>query len=1009
MKFSQVCINRPVFTVVIAFILILLGVISYLELPVRFSPFYFRPVLMVSVNVPGADAEYVEENVTTPLEKSLSGTPGLDMMTSDSSQSGVTITLNFQNLTTQDFVAAQAQVLQEVDGTSLPQLADRPQIMQGGNNNMVMMLGVSDNNLPMPDLVNYVNNYVIPQLQEISGVSQVNLFADAPALRVTLDPRAMASLNINVMDVQNALRNSNTSYPLGDLLTDKQAIQLNSKTVIPDITGFENLVIAKKGLRLVYLKDIATISIDEDVLDHFYAYVNGAPGIAMEIDQTAKGNPIQVGQQVKSLIARLQPNLPAGLKIVPVFDLSSPLQGAIYEVYFSIFIAILLVVLVTLAFLGNWRATFIPVVMIPICLIGMFGVMLLLGYTINIMTLLALVLAVGLVVDDAIVVLENTHRHIEAGLSSLAAARKSIDEISFAVLGVTICLVAVYIPTLFLPANIDATYFQEFSLTLAGAIVISGFLALTLSPMMCSRLLKAHSKKGYEHRLDNVMSKLHYHYERALTWTLKSPKLVLSVLIINLILGVVFFILLPTDLLPSSPLKYIQGSLTGPNSSTTEYRDQLITPFREQLDSNPHLKNPLMYVNGGGSVFFMAQVKDWTSPEKIVNDIDQQLTQMPNFSGGAMVVDANNNVTSSQSGSLYFYVSGFGTYDEIANAAAKMQQALQNDPKVAVVNNNILFSQPEYNFNINLNLAAMLGVDLQSLNTTLSTFFGGYIFPNTTYQVGGHGYDIIMQMSRADLKDLSILQNLYVRNGQGKMISVSNLVSVTSDTTLTDRVHVNGLRGGEIDIVPANGYSMGDLIHDVDAKAAKILPQNLQIVWAGEGRSLLENASSGNLFIALGILFIYLVLAALFESFIDPIIILCTVPMCVVAGLIGLHLIGGSINIYTKIALVTLVGLVSKHGVLITQFANQLKKEGMEISEAIKKAALIRLRPILMTSLTMILGALPLVFAMGTDSIGRSQIGVIIVLGLLVGSFFSLFVVPIAYLMLGKFKTRFKS
>jgi len=309
---------------------------------------------------------------------------------------------------------------------------------------------------------------------------------------------------------------------------------------------------------------------------------------------------------------------------------------------------------------------------------------------------------------------------------------------------------------------------------------------------------------------------------------------------------------------------------------------------------------------------------------------------------------------------------------------------------------------------VNLNLAAMLGVNLQSLNATLSTFFGGYIFPNTNYQVGGHGYDIIMQMSRADLKDLSILQNLYVRNGLGRMISISNLVSITSDTTLTDRVHVNGLRGGEIDIVPAHGYSTGDLVHDVNAKAAKILPDNLQIVWGGEGRNLLQNSSSGNLFIALGVLFIYLVLAALFESFIDPIIILCTVPMCVVAGLIGLHLVGGSINIYTKIALVTLVGLVSKHGVLITQFANQLKKEGLDITEAIKRAALVRLRPILMTSLTMILGALPLVFAMGTDSIGRSQIGIIIVLGLLVGSFFSLFIVPIAYLTLGKFKTRFK-
>lgn len=1008
MKFSQTCINRPVFTSVIALILILIGLISFLELPVRFSPFYFRPVLMVMTQVPGASAEYAEENVSTPLEQSLSGTPGLDLMMSRSQQGESMVILNFKNLTEQQFVTAQSQVLQEVSGTQLPELANRPQIMQRSDSNEVMVLGAVDSKMPQTELTNYLNNYLAPRLTQVPGVSQAQVYADTPNLRITLNPQKMAALKISVDDVKAALNNSNTSFPLGTLLTDEQALQLNSQMYVPDIPGFENLVVAKKGARLVYLKDIANVKLDYDSLNHMYSYVNDKPGIPIEIDATDDANPIQVGQGIKSLLDEMKPNFPQGFSITPVFDLSSPLQEAINEVYVTIFIAIVLVVMMTLAFLGNWRATLIPIVTIPVCLVAAFSVMLLFGFTINVMTLLALVLGVGLVVDDAIVVLENTFRHMEMGESPLVAAKKGIEEISFAVLGITICLVAVYLPAIFLPNSIDTTYFQEFAFTLAGAILISGFLALTLSPMMCSKLLKHHTHKGYEEKLDKMTRQLNQHYEHWLNWVLEHPKMIFSVLFANLVLGVVFFQLLPSDLLPKSELNYIQGGFTGPSSANNEYMDNALKSFRQSIADNPNLDNTVVFINSpGGFVFFSAEVKKGNR-DAMAAAINAQIAKMPQFSGGVTVVDANNDQSSSHPGSLFFYVTGIASYTDIANAASNMQQALAKDSAFSFAYNNVKFSNQQYNLLINRNLATMLGVDLGTLNDTLSTFLGGYTFPNTTYQVGGYGYPITMQLSAQDLQDISVLHNLYVQNGSGQLIPSSSMISVSPSFDLPTRVHINQLRAGEVDLSAAPGYSTGDMIAKVQSTAEQILPEGMQIAWSGQGRNLIQNEASGNIFILLGLVFIYLVLAALFESFIDPLIILCTVPLCIVAGLIGLYLIGGSINIYTKIALVTLIGLVAKHGVLITQFANQLRSQGVSPREAVTKAAMIRLRPILMTSLTMILGAIPLLLAFGTDATGRSQIGAIIVLGLLLGSFFSLFVVPVAYLAIGKFKKKYR-
>lgn len=1009
MTFSHLCIKKPVLATVFSLVLVVAGILGYLELPVRFSPQYFKPGLSVVVNAQGSSAEYVEQNITTPLEQALSATPGLDFMVSHSQQGQSSISLNFKNLNTAEFTVAQSQILQEVSSVSLPQNASSPLIQQHGDSNMVMVLGISDPHMPLVELTTYVNNYLLPRLNQISGVADISVDADLPALRLALNPESMAALGVSVNDIQNALNNSNTSYPLGSIITAQQVLQLNAHMSISDLQGFNEVVIAKKGGRLIHLKEVATLAMGWQSNVPWYGYVNGQPGFAIEIHATDSANPIAVGDSIRRLLVEMKEGFPDGLQITPVFDLATPLQGAIDEVYIAIFLAIVLVVGVTFCFLGNWRATLIPVVTIPICLLATFGVMYALGFTINVMTLLALVLAVGLVVDDAIVVLENTYRHIQEGKSPLEASRISMSEISFAILGITICLVAVYLPALFMRPGIDTVYFQEFSFSLAGAILISGFLALSLSPMMCSRLLFPHVESAYEQRLNRFTIGLSAHYERALDWVLKHRKIVFSFMLLNLLLGLLFFYLTPTDLLPKSQLNYVMGFMQGPSSVNPEYLNQRSTAFRQKLENNPELQNTLFYITEQGSAFFFAEVKHASQRDTMAERLNEEIDALPDLSGGVQVLDANQNGGSSHQGGLFFYVSGLASYPEIAHAAALLQEKLENTGGITSVFNNIQFNQQQYDVMIHRNLVTELGLDLGVLNNTLMAFLGGYTFSNTHYQVNGYAYPIVMQLPYAALGDLSVLQKIHVETQKGARIPVSSLVSVLPNQDLAMRLHINQMRSGEVDFNIASSYSVGQAMNQVKAVAAAVLPANLSIVWGGKMRNLMQNEASGNLFIILGLVFIFLVLAALFESFYDPLIILCTVPLCIVAGLGALYLMGGSINIYTKIALVTLIGLVSKHGVLITQFANQRCSEGADALTAVKEAALIRLRPILMTSLTMILGALPLILSMGTDANGRRQIGIVIVFGLLLGSLFSLFIVPAAYVLIHHLKNKIKS
>ncbi|MDO8954677.1 MAG: efflux RND transporter permease subunit [Gammaproteobacteria bacterium] len=1015
MKFSQLCIKRPVFTVVLSLILIILGVLSFQLLEIRFQPLVFKPHLIVITNYTGASPALIEQTVTQNLESSLAATPNLDSMRSQSSQSVSRITLDFNSLSEEQFIVAQSQVMQEISETNLPLAAEKPQVQISNDDSELMDFGITDPNLTLEQLVDYANSFIVNRFQQIPGVAQAYVESPNQALVVSLQPMKMASMGITVSDIELALENNNTSFSAGQVFNKNQTLPVNASISLPDINAFQNLVISNSNSRLIRLSNVATVNFGLDYVGGWSTQINGKPGIDFGIQPSDDANPMATAAAAKVLMQQLSQSFPDGMKAEVIFDLGQPLQDAIHEVFLSIIEAIFLVIAITLICLGNWRATLIPIVTIPISLTAAFAIMLVFGFSINVMTLLALVLAVGLVVDDAIVVLENCYRHIESGLSPLAASKRSINEISFAIIGITICLVAVYAPAGLLPAGMAAIYFKEFAFTLAGCVLISGFLALSLSPMMCAHIIKVHKPSRYENGLNNFTNALRDRYRVALAWVLNHRKTCIIIFFIILSLGGYNFYKLPSNLLPKSELNFIRMILTGPATASQEMMQAPNTAFMQKITSNPSVMNSFTYIGGRSNPSNLSynflqltpQNQRKETNDQIVASINALLNQTPALSGAATVIDANSNSSSSQKGNLFFYVTGLGSFQDISQAIDNLIVQLNSYPGLSNLNNDLQFNSQSYNLSINRNLVAELGVNISDLTDAISTMLGGKTLVSQ-YQAGGQGYPIILQLAKSDLTDLSILNKIYVKSNTGALIPASRFVTITTSLDLSDRFHINQLRAGEVDANINPGYTMGQVVDAIQAIAKNTLPSGMQIVFGGDARNMLQNGQSLNLLFMLGILFIYLVLAALFESFIDPLIILLTIPLCITGALVALRLTGGSLNMYTGIGLVTLIGLVSKHGVLITQFANQLRSEGMELNEALIQAASIRLRPILMTTATMVLGAIPLLFATGTDANGREQIGWVIVAGLLVGTFFSLFVVPVAYSLLSKNKARLK-
>lgn len=1009
MNLPEICIKRPVLTIVLSLVLILVGILAYSQLELRSDPKVFRPKINVEINVPGASPQYVENSITTPLENALRGTENLSFMESESSQGRASINVHFKSITEQEFLTTQSTVTQAIDRARLPQDIDKPIIRAGGESGeQLMLLSVASTGIGKYALSDYVKQNIVEPLMQIAGVGSVQQYSPETALRISLLPKKMAELGVSITDVKSALQGYDVSLQAGQIINAKQALAINVNSIPKNIEQFENILVKQQAARLVRLKDIANVSIQNTTFGGAFSYYNGKAGIIVNVNGTDDGNPIKAGELLRAAIKKISRSLPPETTVSTLWDQTIILQHSVHELFATIVEAIVFVAIITFLFLGSLRFTLIPVVTIPVCILASFAVILLLGFSINLMTLLALVLAVGLVVDDAIVVLENACRHVELGQTPFQATLQSMREVTFPVIGMTLSIVAVYMPTAFMRGK-TAVYFQQFAFTLAGAVLISGFVALTLTPMMCARMVKSGQQaQGYALFIDAFFDRFRKLYRRTLIWMLAQRWLVVVIFVALLGMGGYVFEKLPNELMPKDYAGLIFMGVQGPDSASISYMNKAIVPMIKTVRAMPEVKSMVSFAmptNANFVVNFLLLQPHYMNAKpaiKMVQKIQSSFKHNKNVSVFATPIDLNRHSQGGNPGEIDFYVQGYIGYQKLVAVMQQYATQLKATGLFKSVKNNLRYSSQQYNIDINHAVANQVGVSIATINSALSTFFGGYTI-NNGFQYGGMLYPVIMQLPAKMLRDFKVLQHIFVNNLQGKKIALSNLVTVNPTIDLPQRTHINGERSGEIAVVPNNNVSSGLLVKKMQAIAKSIFPAGVSLAYTQHTLDLISGNNTMVLIFGLGILFVFLVFAALFESFIDPLIILLTVPLCIVGAIICLHCIGGSLNIYTGIGLVTLVGLVSKHGVLITHFANQRRAQGEELRAALIDAATIRLRPILMTTATMTMGALPLVLASGVGSVSRVQVGAVIISGLIMGTLFSLFIVPVAYTYLARF------
>jgi len=1005
MKLPQICIRQPVLAIVLSLVLVVLGVVGYQTLEIRFFPKLKLPVVKVNTYYQGASAKLMESQVTTPIENTLAGIDGVESITSSSytERSYITVTFRLGG----DFEQEASEVRDRVFGirNQLPTDTQMPTITVGATGNTVLGISFTDKYKSTSDIRNYVERVVYPQLRQLEGVGSVGIMgASDYAMRVWLNAQKMAAQNVTATDIKNAITQNNIYFPAGAIRGPMRSYGIVSKTQLQSPEAFGNIIVRHDKNGTIRLKDVAQIELGNTSLYQAPLRVNGQNGLEITVQPLQEANPIQVAHRVKAAMEEIQQDLPPGMKASVNYDASIFLSRSIDETVWAIGEAVILVIFVVFLFLGSMRAASIPIVTIPVSLISVFFIMKLLGFTINTMSLLGLVLAIGLVVDDAIVMLENIHRHIEEGMQPLEAALTGSKEIAFAVVSMALTLIAVYAPIGFVQ-GFTSELFKEFAFTLAGAVVISAFVALTLSPMMCSRLLLPRTQDTrYIKLLDRSFEFLSDKYEHFLNFALLKRRYVALALVAIAGLGYLIFINMPSQLVPKEDIGMVQVSISAPSGSSLESTETEVLQVEKIAKSDPAVSGVITQIYSSGGNLFVT-LKPWNERAQTT----QQVVKYLNDQFDEKIVGVNaaaftpNIVNYGEQGhDIDIQFTTTKRYKTLLPSVDKMEKLLKNYPGVMNVSTNLRFDNQQYAITIHRDLAAVLGVNIQDIADTVQTMLSGNHW--TDIQDGNRSYDVLVQMQKQDMANFDALNKLYVRSASNKMIPVSSLVTLKPIVGQSSLVHYNRFRAGTVYARLAPGYTESQAVNFVKSHINDVLVPNVHYAFSGKAEQFLNSSSSIVGIMIMSLIFIYLVLSAQFGSFIDPLIVLLAVPLCIVGALFSLWITGGTISIYSQIGFVTLIGLISKHGILITQFINDLRKKGEAFQKAIIEGAKIRLRPVLMTTSAMVFGTLPLAFAAGPGSIGRHEIGWVIVGGLLFGTFFSLVVVPIAYSYFGKLK-----
>ncbi|MBI2277364.1 MAG: efflux RND transporter permease subunit [Dechloromonas sp.] len=1003
MRVSEICIKRPVFATVLSLVVMLLGIVSYDRLAVREYPKIDEPVVTVTTNYRGASAEIIESQVTKPMEDSLAGIEGVEVITSISRAENSQISVRFKLERAPDSAAADVRDRVSRVRNRLPEAVDEPVIAKvEADANPIIWLGFSSDQHSALEVTDVANRIVKPKLQTLPGAADVRIFGDRRfAMRIWLDKQRLAAYQLTPADVEDALRKQNVEVPAGRIESREREFSVVASTDLKTPEEFGAVIVKTVNAYPVRIADLGRVEIGP-AAERSSVRFRGQAAVGLGVIKQATANPLELSKALRAELPNIVKQLPEGMRADISYDSSVFIDRSIRSVFTTIGEAILLVLAIIFFFLRNVRATLIPLVTIPVSLVGAFAIMFMLGFTINTLTLLALVLAIGLVVDDAIVVLENIFRHIEAGMPRLQAALQGSKEIGFAVVAMTLTLAAVYAPVAFMTGR-TGKLFIEFALTLAGAVLVSGFVALTLSPMMCSILLKHEEKHGKAFLIiEGFLNWLNLGYKRTLTAALNRRWLVmLGFVVVAASCG---FLLkaLKSELAPIEDRGIILGVFSGPDGATLDYTEKYARQI-EGIYAQTRDVERFFVVAGNPTVsqgISFVGLSDWSERQRSSLAIAKEL--FPKFAAIpgvlAFPITPPSLGQSPRERPINFVIATSASYEELQQVTRQFLGELAKNPGLTNVDTDLKLNKPELSVLVKRDKAADMGIPVESIGRTLETLLGGREV--TRFKRDGEQYDVIVQVADIDRSNPDDIRDIYARGRDGSMISLDNLVSIDETIAPRELNHFSQRRAVTITANLAPGYTMGEALTAMDAIAAKVLKPGYAVDYNGQSREFRQSSSSLALTFGLALAFIYLVLAAQFESFRDPFIIMLTVPLSMAGALLALWLSGGTLNVYSQIGLVTLVGLITKHGILIVEFANQLQEKGLELKAAVIESAALRLRPILMTTGAMVLGAVPLALASGAGAESRQQIGWVIVGGLLLGTFFTLFVVPTVYSLL---------
>jgi len=1013
MFLTDISIKRPVFATVMSIILIIFGLVIFNKIAVRELPDIDPSIVTVRTVYKGASAEIVDSQITQKIEDIVGGTPGLATIDSRSEDGRSVVKMEFEPGVSVDEATndIRDRVSRIID--NLPDNASRPEIFKTSEGNQVAIwLRLRSKNLNDLDLSDYASRYLKDYFSSVDGVGQIILSGEKEiSLRVWINPSALSARDLTVSDIESVLLKENIELPAGRLESKRIDLNIKLDKNYKNVEDFKNLPIkrARDG-SLVRLKDVARVELGPLNLRTLFKG-NGDPVVGIGIYQQSNSNTIAVVDGIKKKLTEVKKDLPEGIQLDVAFDRSNYIRVAVNEVYVTLFISVALVVGVIYLFLGNLTSVIIPALAIPVSLISTFLLIYAANFSLNLFTLMALVIAIGLVVDDAIVMLENIYRRVEGGESPLIASYKGASQVSFAIIATTVVLIAVFVPLVFVK-GIVGKLFTELALTLSFSIVISAFVALTLSPMLASKYLKvSHSKPNFLKKFDSYLDKFSNFYFETLLLLLYKKKEIIIFLVGVLISVIILFKITPKELIPPEDRGVFYVVIQAPDGSGFEYTKEKVENiekifladlgkglYREILVRVPGFQSGIDQVNTG---FLIVLLEDWGKRKKFSSEnlggIFQQLNSFPGVKAFPIMPQGLRGGAGEKP--VQFVLKG-NTYEELIKWKEILKTEIVKNKNLVNVDDDLDLTKPQLKIKINADKAADLGVSVDSIAKTIETMFGSKEV--TKYTKDGREYSVMLQADVKNRREPSNLNKVVVRSSSGKLVPLTSVATFYEESTYTSLNRYNRQRAVTISARLVGGYTISEALNYLEGITKEKLPANARVDYKGESLEF-KNTSSDIYFIFILALFTaYLSLAAQFESWRHPLTIMLTVPLAILGGIIGLWVIGSSLNIYSQIALIVLIGLAAKNGILIVEFANQLRTQGLQLKEAIIESCRVRLRPILMTSVATIIGVVPLIIATGPGAASRATVGIVIFMGMLFATLFTLYVIPVMYLIIGK-------